>query len=230
MRACVHAWTVTLACCMMACIWASCAETAGPFCPESPPALILNCGVQEAKWDKYEFNRSTKKKTGRVVQGQCKSRHTGVQRRKNVKLLVIIIILLDSKWGVVCHAGCWAGERTILLRSCKHLGDVLCESAGIWWSWASTAAQIHSILQISLSKRAFFFFRILYFKGFFWGGCIFLTPTDCHMFFSRAETHEFTRVTGWRRQNQQVRPVRRCSSTRGLLFCVVTERKLLQLL
>lgn len=26
----------------MACIWDSCADTAGPFCPESPPALNLN--------------------------------------------------------------------------------------------------------------------------------------------------------------------------------------------
>lgn len=34
---------LTLACCIMACIWASCAETAGPFCPASPPALNRNC-------------------------------------------------------------------------------------------------------------------------------------------------------------------------------------------
>lgn len=32
---------------MMACIWASCADTAGPFCPESPPALILNYGENQ---------------------------------------------------------------------------------------------------------------------------------------------------------------------------------------
>lgn len=29
---------------MMACIWASCADIAGPFCPESPPELNLNYG------------------------------------------------------------------------------------------------------------------------------------------------------------------------------------------
>lgn len=45
--------TVTRACCMIACIWASCADTAGPFCPDSPPALILNCGRFEIRSVNY---------------------------------------------------------------------------------------------------------------------------------------------------------------------------------
>lgn len=51
----VWLWAVTRACCMIACIWASWADTAGPFCPESPPALNLNCGGKHTEtgqwWD-----------------------------------------------------------------------------------------------------------------------------------------------------------------------------------
>ena len=106
---------------MIACIWASCADTAGPFCPESPPELNLNYGGID-RFLKGHYRKDTDQYRKKLIENPLKHVKTLKYQLLIHKTIVCISWVQNFHfeesnrcWVSSCQtrtiSGCWQATR-----------------------------------------------------------------------------------------------------------------------